>query len=155
MEALIPAPADYEVRSVIKFLNAQNIASQLRNSALISRRFPAPCCTKLSRSTRCYGNCAPGGCRSNWHQNTVVPIPGGRLLRHSIHKLVPRYDRCFNSGGKYVENSWPLAVSVTLNISMQLCFVSVHGPRETYFVDEPRIWPSLAAIIHGVTSRQF
>jgi hypothetical protein len=22
---------------------------------------------------------------------------------------------------------------------MQLCFVSVHGPRETYFVDEPRI----------------
>jgi hypothetical protein len=25
------------------------------------------------------------------------------------------------------------------NISMQLCFVSVHGTRETYFVDEPRI----------------
>jgi hypothetical protein len=23
---------------------------------------------------------------------------------------------------------------------MQLCFVSVHGPRETYFVDEPRIY---------------
>jgi hypothetical protein len=22
---------------------------------------------------------------------------------------------------------------------MQLCFLSVHGPRETYFVDEPRI----------------
>jgi hypothetical protein len=22
---------------------------------------------------------------------------------------------------------------------MKLCFVSVHGPRETYFVDEPRI----------------
>jgi hypothetical protein len=22
---------------------------------------------------------------------------------------------------------------------MQLCFVSVHGPRETYFVDEPHI----------------
>jgi hypothetical protein len=22
---------------------------------------------------------------------------------------------------------------------MQLCFVSVHGPRKTYFVDEPRI----------------
>jgi hypothetical protein len=22
---------------------------------------------------------------------------------------------------------------------MELCFVSVHGPRETYFVDEPRI----------------
>jgi hypothetical protein len=25
---------------------------------------------------------------------------------------------------------------------MQLCFVSVHGPRETYFVDEPRTWVS-------------
>jgi hypothetical protein len=24
---------------------------------------------------------------------------------------------------------------------MQLCFVSVHGPRETYFVDEPRMYP--------------
>jgi hypothetical protein len=23
---------------------------------------------------------------------------------------------------------------------MQLCFVSVHGPRETYFVDEPRMY---------------
>jgi hypothetical protein len=23
---------------------------------------------------------------------------------------------------------------------MQLCFVSVHGPREPYFVDEPRIY---------------
>jgi hypothetical protein len=32
-----------------------------------------------------------------------------------------------------------LAVSVTINISMQLCFVSVHGPGETYFVDEHRI----------------
>jgi hypothetical protein len=32
-----------------------------------------------------------------------------------------------------------LAVSVAINISMQLCFVSVHGPRETYFADEPRI----------------
>jgi hypothetical protein len=28
-----------------------------------------------------------------------------------------------------------LAVSVAINISMQVCFVSVHGPRETYFVD--------------------
>jgi hypothetical protein len=27
---------------------------------------------------------------------------------------------------------------------MQLCFVSVHGPRETYFVDEPRT----SAILH-------
>jgi hypothetical protein len=68
----------------------------------------------------------------------VVPIPGGRLLRHSIQKLVPRYDKCLNSGGEYVEKSCAFAVSVAINISMQLCFVSVHGPRETYFVDEPR-----------------
>jgi hypothetical protein len=25
-----------------------------------------------------------------------------------------------------------------VNISMKLCFVSVNGARETYFVDEPR-----------------
>jgi hypothetical protein len=29
---------------------------------------------------------------------------------------------------------------------MQLCFVSVHGPRETYFVDEPRT--TLFSILH-------
>jgi hypothetical protein len=38
-----------------------------------------------------------------------------------------------------LKNSWTLAVSVAINISMKLCFVSVNGPRETYFVDEPRI----------------
>jgi hypothetical protein len=37
-----------------------------------------------------------------------------------------------------LKKSWTLAVSVAINISMLLCFVSVHGPRETYFVDEPR-----------------
>jgi hypothetical protein len=40
-----------------------------------------------------------------------------------------------------LKKSWTLAVSVAINISMQLCFVSVHGPREPYFVDEPRtLW---------------
>jgi hypothetical protein len=37
-----------------------------------------------------------------------------------------------------LKNSWTLAVSVAINISMKLCFVSVNGPRETYFKDEPR-----------------
>jgi predicted TIM-barrel enzyme len=37
-----------------------------------------------------------------------------------------------------LKNSWTLAVSVAVNISMKLCFVSVNGPRETYFADEPR-----------------
>jgi hypothetical protein len=36
-----------------------------------------------------------------------------------------------------LKNSSTLAVSVAINISMKLCFVSVNGPRETYFVDEP------------------
>jgi hypothetical protein len=30
-------------------------------------------------------------------------------------------------------------VSVAISISMKLCFVSVNGPRETYFVDDPRV----------------
>ena len=34
---------------------------------------------------------------------TVVPIPGGRLLRQMIQKLVPRYDKYLNSGGECVE----------------------------------------------------
>ena len=41
------------------------IASKLWNSAVISRRFPAPCCTKLSWSTCSSENCVPGVCRSN------------------------------------------------------------------------------------------
>jgi hypothetical protein len=31
---------------------------------------------------------------------------------------------------------------------MQLCFVSVHGPRETYFADEPRITITILDIIY-------
>jgi hypothetical protein len=38
-----------------------------------------------------------------------------------------------------LKNSWTLAVSVAINISMKLCFVSVNGPREPYLLDEPRI----------------
>jgi hypothetical protein len=50
------------------------------------------------------------------HDMTTVSIPMANMLK----------------------NSWTLAVSVAINISMKLCFVSVNGPRETYFVDEPR-----------------
>jgi hypothetical protein len=35
---------------------------------------------------------------------------------------------------------------------MQLCFVSVHSPRETYFVDEPR---SLSAVKRGASHESF
>ena len=37
--------------------------------AVIPRRFPASY-IKLTWSTCCSDNCAPGGCQSNWHQNT-------------------------------------------------------------------------------------
>jgi hypothetical protein len=37
---------------------------------------------------------------------------------------------------------------------MQLCFVSVHGPRETYFVDEPhaRVLVRVRARVHIQTA---
>ena len=37
-----------------------------------------------------------------------------------------------------LKNSLTLAVFVPINISIKLGFVSVNGPRETYFVDSPR-----------------
>ena len=40
MEALIPAPADFEVRSVIKFLNAQRIAPiEINHTGLVLGEF--------------------------------------------------------------------------------------------------------------------
>jgi hypothetical protein len=38
-----------------------------------------------------------------------------------------------------LKNISTLAVSVAINISMKLCFVSVNGPREPYLLDGPRI----------------
>ena len=38
-----------------------------------------------------------------------------------------------------LKNSSTLAVSVPVNVSIKLDFVSVNGPRETYFVDALRI----------------
>ena len=70
MVALIPAPADCEVRSVMTYLNAQSIAPIEIHHQLCQQSFPAPCCTKLSRSICCSENCSPGGCQSNLHQNT-------------------------------------------------------------------------------------
>ena len=53
-------------------------------------------------------------------------------------ELVPGYDKWLISGGEYVENSSTLGVSVPINPSIKLTFVSVYGPRETYFVDSLR-----------------
>ena len=38
-----------------------------------------------------------------------------------------------------LKNSSILAASVPINLSIALDFVSINGPRETYFVDRPRI----------------
>ena len=56
-----------------------------------------------------------------------------------IQKLVPRYDKCLNSGGEYLKNSSTLAVglSVPINLSIKLGFISVNSPGETFFVDGP------------------
>ena len=70
---------------------------------------------------------------------TEVPIPGGRRLLQSIQKIVQRYDKCLNSGGEYVKNSSILSVSVPINLSTNLDFVSANGTRVTYFVDVLRI----------------
>jgi hypothetical protein len=55
-----------------------------------------------------------------------------------------------------LKNSWTLAVSVAINISMKLCFVSVNGPRETYFVDEPHTFKlgSSESFSHILEDRQ-
>ena len=55
-----------------------------------------------------------------------------------IQKLKSLYDKCPNSRGKYLKNSSTLAVSGPINFSTKLGFVSVNGPRETYFVDALR-----------------
>ena len=60
-------------------------------------------------------------------------------LRLCIQKLVPRYDKYLISEGEYVKNSSTFAVSVPINLSIKLGFVSVNVPRETYFVDALRI----------------
>jgi hypothetical protein len=55
--------------------------------------------------------------RSWSHGMTNVSVPVANMLKKSL----------------------TLAVSVSINISIQMSLDSVHGPRETYFVDEPRI----------------
>ena len=65
-----------------------------------------------------------------------VAIPGGRLLRHRIQKLVPQYDKNVSIPEvNMLKNSSTLSVSVTINLIIKLDFVPVNGPRETYFVD--------------------
>ena len=130
----IPAPADCEVRSLIKFLNAQSIAPIEIHCQLWQQSFPAdfsllvahncqgePVVQKIVRQvgakatdtrtqSKAYGvsidNCDPSfvtpqeisvcsaSAFSEWQRGrdecqTVVPIPGGRLLRHKDTEVGP------------------------------------------------------------------
>ena len=76
---------------------------------------------------------------------TVVPIHCGRFLRHRIQTLVPRYDKCLDSGGEYVKHSSSLTVSI--NVSIKFGFVCVNGPRETCFVYALRLMLLVSIII--------
>ena len=74
--------------------------------------------------------------QNNREAEKIVTIPGGRLLRHRIQKCW--YHSMTNvsiTEVNMLKNSSTLAVSVPINISIKLGFVSVNGPRETYFVD--------------------
>ena len=129
MEALIPAPADCEVRSMLWFFIAQNISLIEIHRQLCQVYGYTRSTVNTSRSSagRCliiiHSNLAPGDFhlflflkkflprqRQRFQNDreaemsvTVVPIPGGKLLRHRIQTLDPRYDKCLNSEGEYVE----------------------------------------------------
>ena len=119
VEALVPAPADYDV------FNAQSIAPIEIHSQLchVSGNTPRRSTHLLQDFAREVFNHPPyrpdlapsdfhlilhlkkflSAERQGFQNNGEVPIPGGRLLRHRMQKLVPRYDKCLSSGGEYVE----------------------------------------------------
>ena len=131
MEALIPAPADCEVRSVIKFLNAQSIAAiEIRQLSLSMAthgstvntspagvrlggcliiihpiaRTSRPVTSIFSYTSRNF--CAVSVFRLTERRKRVsqwLQSQAARLLRHRIQTLVPRYDKYLNFGGEYVE----------------------------------------------------
>ena len=69
---------------------------------------------------------------------TVVPIPGGRLLPHKIQKLSHGMTNVSIPQVNMLKNNSTLAVSVPINLSIKLGFVSINSPREIYFVDALR-----------------
>ena len=133
LEARIPAPADCEVRSVIKFFNAQSIAPfeihcQLcqvyghtridgqhfssRSSAARYLIFIHPIARTSRPVISIFSYTSRNSCpvRVSVFENdreaevsvTVVPIQGGRLLRHRDTKFGPIYD-ISQFRGEYVE----------------------------------------------------
>ena len=130
LEALIPAPADCEIRCVIKFLNTQSISPieihrQLcqvyghtwLDGQYISCRSSAGRCLIIIHSVArnsqpvisifCYTsrNSCPISVsvfRMTERRRWVVPIPGGRLLRQGIQKLVPWYENIMSHFRRWI-----------------------------------------------------
>ena len=164
MEALIPAPADCEVRSVIKFLNAQSMALIEIHRQLC----------------QVYGHTRLDGqhisCRGSARKSLIIHHPISRTSRPvisifsytsrnscpiSVFRMTERrrwvsqwfqsqtadfYDTIYKSSShnmtnisitevKMLENSSTLALSVLINLYIKVGFVSVNDPRETNFVD--------------------
>ena len=67
----------------------------------------------------------------------LVKIPSERLQRHRDTEAAPWYDKCLNSGVNMLKNSITFFVSVPINLSAKLRFLSANGTREVYFVDAP------------------
>ena len=63
---------------------------------------------------------------------TVVPIPGGRVLRHRLEKWSDTMTNVSIPEVNMLKKA-QLAVSVQINLTIKLGYVSVNGPRETYF----------------------
>ena len=132
MDVLIPASADCDMRSVIVFDCTEHSADRNSSSAARSMATHGSAVNTSPAGVRLGGVSHPpyspkfapsdfhiflhlkeipvrsATAFSKWQKGgdecqTVVPIPDGRLLRHRIIKLVPRYDKYLNFGGEYVE----------------------------------------------------
>ena len=165
MEHLIPAPADCEVRSVIKFLNAHSIAPIEVHRQLC----------QVYGHTRLYGQHI--SCRSSAGRCLITIHPISRTSRPvififpytlrnsspvsvSVFRMTERWrwvSQWFQSQGQtctthdakvcptvwhisipeanMLKNSSKLAASVPISLFITLGFVSVNGPRESYSVD--------------------
>ena len=135
MEALIPAPADCEVRSNDKVFECPEHSADPMSST-VPRVWPHTARRSIhflqafsSEVFNHHSPYSPDLSPSDFHvflhlkkflsvqhqrfQNdsdmkaemavTLVPIPGDKLLRYRIQKLIPRSDKCLISRGEYVE----------------------------------------------------
>jgi histone-lysine N-methyltransferase SETMAR len=135
MKALIPAPADCEVRSVIKFLNAlqklrqaiQNKQHGMLSAGIVflhdnarpdtAQRTASPL-QEFSWEVFNHPPYSPDLAPSDFHlflhlkkfhqnfendREEELEFQAADFYDTGIQKLVPRYDKCRNSDGEYVE----------------------------------------------------